>query len=138
VALGDHIFLPDSQLAACGEVNLLLNQVNTRDGLGDGMLYLNPRIDLKEVEGIVFDEELYRRHRAVVDASHELGGGLRDLLSQAIREEGRRGLLDDLLVPTLQRAISRPDVDAAPSAIGGYLNLDMPRTSEVLLKEHLA
>ncbi len=50
-------------------------------------------------------------------------------------EERRRRLLDDLLVPALQRALALAEVDGRAVLIGEHLHLDVPRRSQVALEK---
>ena len=75
-----------------------------------GMLDLQPRVELDEVERAVrADEELERAGVRVADRAHRaLGGGLH-LLARLGRQRRRRRLLDQLLVPPLDRALALAD-----------------------------
>ena len=48
----------------------------------------------------------------------------------------RRRDLDDLLVPSLDRAVALEEVDHVPRAVGEDLHLDVPRVDDGLLDEH--
>ena len=89
---------------AGGDPDLLLDQVDAGDHLGDGVLDLDPRVDLDEVEPVLgIDQELAG---AGVDVAHRPGqadGGLAKLLAD--RQRQRWG-----------RAPPRPASDAAAGA----------------------
>ena len=55
-----------------------------------------------------------------------------------VGEERRGRLLDQLLVPALQRAVAGRDHDDVAVLVGQALGLDVPRLVEVLLHEALA
>jgi hypothetical protein len=61
-----------------------------------------------------------------------------DLLPLLRGEERRGGLLDKLLVASLQRAVPGADHDDAAVLVGKHLRLDVPRPVEVALDEALA
>ena len=71
------------------------------------MLHLQPGVHLKEVEVLLrVDEELNRSRRVVADGLGE-GDGLGAHLGPSFGvQEGRWGLLNDLLVPALDRALT--------------------------------
>ena len=61
-----------------------------------------------------------------------------DRLALLVGEERRRRLLDQLLVPALQRAVAGADHDHVAVLVGQHLRLDVPRPVEVALDEALA
>ncbi len=61
--------------------------------------------------------------------AHRLGqrtGLLAHRLARRRVQEGRRRLLDHLLVPPLDRTFPLVQIDAVAMAVGQHLNLDMP------------
>ena len=102
----------ERQRLAGGDADLLLDQVDAGDQLGDRVLDLDAGVDLDEVEVVVgVDQELAG---AGVDVAGGLGqpdGGLAELRAD-LERQGRGGrLLDELLVPALERAVAVPAVD---------------------------
>ncbi len=102
---------------AGGDPELAPDQVDTQDRLGDGVLHLEPGVDLQEVEpaGFGVHQELHGarihvpacvRHRycGLAHGGHE------------IVEQRRGSLLDQLLVATLQRAVPGPQPHRLPGA----------------------
>ena len=61
-----------------------------------------------------------------------------DALALLVGEEGRRRLLDQLLVAPLQRAVARAEHDHVAVCVGEHLRLDVPGPVEELLDEALA
>jgi hypothetical protein len=93
------------------------------------MLHLEPRVHLEEVEAIPVHQELdgprvpvsgRRRHADPrrVEAGPELG-----------TEPGRGRLLDELLVPALDRAIALEEVEQRTVIVREHLHLDVPGRS---------
>ena len=67
----DDVVLAERQRLAGGDPDLLLDQVDAGDHLGDRVLDLDPRVDLDEVEVVVgVDQEL-------AGAGVDVAGGLR-------------------------------------------------------------
>jgi len=80
----------------------LLDEVDPRHLLGDGMLDLYPRVHLDEVEvALGIHEELDRPRVLVLGRLGGANGRLAHLLAQVGREEGGGRLLDELLVAPL-------------------------------------
>ena len=78
-------------------------------------------------------------------ARADVAGLLEDRLGGAVQlgvlrvgQERRGGLLDQLLVAALQRAVTGGDDDHVAVAVGQALGLDVPRLVEVALDEALA
>jgi hypothetical protein len=77
-----------------------------------GMLDLQARVHLEEVEvPVAVDDELDRAGREVADGLAERHGLLAHCLARGGVEEGRRRLLDDLLVAALDRAFALTEID---------------------------
>src|SRR5437660_3584402 len=109
-------------------------EVDPEDFFGDGVLDLEPRVHLQEIEGAIgLDEELDRAAGVVAD------GVRRDDRrgKQAVAEGrlDRRGgtLLDHLLMAPLKAALALPDRDAVAMTVGDELNFDMAGTFQELL-----
>ena len=75
------------QRLALGDQDLALDDVDARDDLGDGVLDLEPGVDLDEVEraGLVVDQELDRARVLVADLAADREGRLADGLAQLRR-----------------------------------------------------
>ncbi len=124
---------------ARGDPQLLAHQVDAGDLLGDRVLHLQPGVHLEERDGAVrADEEL-------AGARADVAGLAQDRLGRPVQlgvllraEEGRRGLLDELLVAALQRAVAGGDDDHVAVRVGQALRLDVAGLVEVPLDEALA
>src|SRR3546814_5736988 len=68
VAADHDVFLPDRQLLAAGDQQLLAHQVDAGDPLGHRVLDLDAGVHLDEVEAAVLEQELERAGAAVADA----------------------------------------------------------------------
>ena len=128
------------ELAAGGDVQLQLDQVQAGDGLGDRVLDLQARVDLHEGEALLgrLVEELDRARVAVAGLEREAPRGLLDLLLLLAREHDGRGLLDDLLVAALARAVAHARRPGLTLAVGDQLHLDVVRVADHRLHEDRA
>jgi hypothetical protein len=132
---GDDVGLGQLQAPAGGDQDLLADEVHAGEQLGDRVLDLDPGVHLHEVgrPGAV-DQELHRpgagvahRQRAVHRQPAELGA----LLGA---EVAGRPLLEELLVPPLQRAVALPEGDAVAVGVAEDLHLHVPGPGEVALE----
>ena len=132
-----HVRLLDRELLAGGDADHLLDEIDAGDQLGDGMLDLQARVHLQEVErAVLAGDELHRAGAVVAD-----GLGQRDrLLAHGLARLGveqRRGrLLDHLLVAALDRAFALAEVDDVAVLVAQHLDLDVARVLDELLDEH--
>jgi hypothetical protein len=126
------------QAPARGDVQLELDQVQSRGQLGDRVLDLQPRVDLHEREatlgGLV--QELDRAGIAIAGAQDQAARRLHDLALLLARQRGAGGLLDDLLVAALVGAVAQPDRPRAALSVGDDLHLDVARRGHQLLQQH--
>ena len=125
------------QLASLGDQDLALDDVDSGDDLGDGVLDLEPGIDLDEVEraGLVIDQELDGAGVLVTDLSADRECRLADGVAYRWVEVGGRGDLDDLLMPPLDRAIALVEVNQMAVPIAQKLHLDVLGAADELLEE---
>ena len=101
----------DRQGLAGGDEQLLLDEVDAGDELGDGMLDLQPRVELEEVEALAVQHELGGPGVLVPDGAREGDGRLAHRGTQALVERGGGALLEHLLVAALDRAVALAEVD---------------------------
>src|SRR5262249_60010728 len=73
VAEPPDVLLAEGEPGARGDLDLEAHEVEPRRDLGDGVLDLEPRVDLEEVEGAVRGQE--ELHRPRVDVRGGPGGG---------------------------------------------------------------
>ena len=125
------------QCFARRDADLLAHDVDARHQLRDGVLDLEPTVHLDEVERAVGpDEELERAGVAVADrAARPLDGRLHLLACRRV-EGGRRRLLDELLVPALDRALALAEGEHAAVGVAEHLDLDVTSRRDELLDVH--
>ena len=124
----------DDQPLARSDAQLLAHDVDAGDELGHGMLDLQPRIQLDEVElALGREQELERACVAVAD---RLAGALRcgfHRFARIRRQCRRRRLLNQLLVAPLDRALALTEREDVAVLVAKHLNLDVPGRRERLL-----
>jgi hypothetical protein len=101
------------------------------------VLDLQPGVDLEEPEraGGVHDE-LDGARAGVAERLARGHRGRRQLAAQALVDDRRRALLDDLLVPALDRAVALEQRDDAAVRVAEDLHLDVAGVDDVALQEH--
>ncbi|MCY1220949.1 hypothetical protein D9M72_329860 [compost metagenome] len=109
------------------DVDLRLDDVDASHDFRDGVLHLNARVDLDEVElaGVGIHQIL---DRAGADIARRTGDHQRivgKLLALRIREVGRRRALDDLLVAALDRAVALEEMHDIAVGIAEDLAFDV-------------
>ncbi len=133
--------LPVPDEAPAGRhVQLHPHQVDARGQFGDGVLDLQARVHLEERELLVIRviEELHGRGAPITDREGEpLRGRLqvRDLLRG---QQRGGGLLDDLLVAALHRAVPHAQRPGRALPVCDDLDLDVPRTGHEPFEEDRA
>src|SRR5690606_10391681 len=134
-ALQHDLILGPRELAPARNPDLLLDDVDVGDKLRDRVLNLEPRVHLKEVEvAVLIHEEL---NRARVDVVHRLGCRHRypaHPLAQVGIHDGRRGLLQQLLVPALDGTLALAQVDHIAVAVREDLHFDVARALDELFQ----
>ena len=138
MAVHGDVVLRDRQLLARRDADLLLDQVDAGDHLGDRVLDLQAGVHLHEEElvgPVGGDDELDGARAGVVDAAGGVAGGRADARPGRGVEQRRRRLLDDLLVPALQAAFALAEVDDVAVAVGEHLHLDVPGVQHEPLEE---
>ncbi len=123
------------EVLTVGDAKLQLDDVESRQLLGDRMLDLDPAVELEEVDVGAVHEEFGRAGVPVADRLRERDGAGRDLRPGARIEPGSGGFLEQFLVPPLDRAVARAE-DGDPAAVAEQLGFDMARTFEVSLAIH--
>src|SRR5690606_35057505 len=128
------VALVEFEVLAVGDLDLLLDQIDAGDLLGDGVLHLDAGVHLDEVEVTLGVHEVFDGAGAFVVAG--LGGldrGLAHALAQVGREEGRGGFLDELLVAALHGAVAFAEVEGLAVGVGEDLELDVAGLLDVFL-----
>ena len=91
-----------------------------------------------EIGAVLADQELARAGADVAGLAQDRLGGRVERLDLLVGQERRGRLLDQLLVPALQRAVAGGDHHDVAVGIGQALGLDVPRLVQVALDEALA
>ena len=110
------------------DTQLPRDEVEPGDELGHPMLDLEAGVHLQEIVAAVrVEEELHRRRVVEVDRP-----GARSALSKSASRiagvtRGRRRLLDQLLVPALDRAVPLAERHEVAMAVAEQLDLHVPR-----------
>jgi hypothetical protein len=137
VAAQPHLVLRHGEWLAGGDPDLLADEVDPRHLLGDGVLDLDARVHLHEVVGAVGREQaLDRPGRAVAAGARCLDRDRADALAQLLVDRRRGRLLDELLMPPLDRAVALAEVDDVAVRVGEDLDLHVARVLEVALDVH--
>ena len=138
-AVPAHLGVLVAQGLATGDPELLAHQVQARDLLGDGVLHLQARVDLQEGDGAVLThQELARPGALVVGLAKDRLGGLVEPPVLFLAQERRGGLLHELLVAALQRAVPRGDDDHGAVLVREALGLHVAGSVQEALHEALA
>ena len=121
-----HITLGPAKPFAGGDAELSLDEIAPHDLLRDGVLDLEPRVHLQEVEAVPLHQELDGPGVPVAGRLRHADARRVKARPQVGIEPGGRRLLDQLLMPPLDRAIALEEVDQRPVLVGEDLDLDVP------------
>ena len=126
--------LGEREFLARGDAELLGDDVDAGDDLGDGVLDLDAGVDLEEGDGAVLrDDVLDGAGAGVADLLADGAGALDDALALGVSEPRGRGLLDELLEAALRGAVARAEHDDVAVGIRDDLGLDVARVGEEFL-----
>src|SRR4051794_29113508 len=102
------------------------------------MLDLQSRIHLHEVEAfsVFFGDELDRAGADIRDGARRRDRCLADIEPPLGGKPRRRRLLDDLLVPALDRAVALEQMDDIAVAVAEDLRLDMARAFQIAFEQY--
>ncbi len=123
---------------AFGDGELPGHQVDPEDQLGDRVLDLEAGVDLEEVEVAVGEQELDGAGADVPDRLRGGRGGVVEPLARLGTHRRTRGLLHDLLVPPLDRALPLAQHPHRAVRVGEHLHLDVPGALQQRFAEHRA
>src|SRR5262245_7127431 len=131
VAGQGHLFRRQPQRPALRHRDLLGDQVQPGHRLGDRVLHLDTRVHLQEEEGaaVAVDEELDGAETAIAQPGTEGDRSAEYRGPEPGVEMGSRRLLDHLLVPPLDRAVTLAEMDG-PVAVAEQLDLDVPGVAD--------
>ncbi len=125
--------LVERERFAGGDPELLGDEVERRDHLGDAVLDLQARVHLEEPELAVLVEALHGASVEVAARTGDLHRRVSHRGAHRVVEVGRRALLDQLLVAPLGRAVTLAEPDDVAVGVGEHLDLDVARPGEVAL-----
>ena len=99
---------------------------------------LTPHSHFHEIKlvRIVVKDKLHRPRTDILDGFSCLDSLLAQVRSQLWRETGRRCFFDDLLVPSLDRAVPLPKANGISVFVGKYLDFDVAWVRDVLLDQY--
>lgn len=128
------------QVGAGGEAQLGVQQVDPGDLLGDGVLHLDARVGLHEVEPsrpLFIDQELEGADALVAHRPGHAQGAVDQRPAGGLREVRAGRDLQQLLLAPLQTAVSLPEMADRAAAVAKDLHLDMSRPRHQLLDVQL-
>ena len=132
------IALTDGQFLARRDADLPLDEIPPGDHFGDGVFDLQSGVHLHEekLSGLSAEtDELDRTRAHVGDAAGGIAGGGTDAGPGLCVQQWGRSLLEDLLVASLQAALTIAEVNDIAMAIGQHLYLDVPGNRHEPLQE---
>src|SRR4051812_10904375 len=119
-----------------GDEQLQPHQVETGHELCHGMLDLQPGVHLEEGKlTLLVEDELHRPGADVADGASSRYGSRAHPSAQRVIDRGRRRLLDDLLMPALNGALTLEERNDVAVGVREDLDLHMPRRLEIALEE---
>jgi hypothetical protein len=131
-----HVVLRKAQFLAGGDADHLLHQIDAGDEFGHRVLDLEAGVHLEEVEvAVPIDDELDGAGRMVADRFRKSDGLRAHGGAGRLVEEGRRRLLDDLLVAALDGAFALAQMDDVAVLVAQHLDLDVARLGDEFLDE---
>ena len=131
-----HLPYLGRQRSAFGHLQLQPHEIQAGHHLGHRMLDLKPGVHLQEVEAVLaVHHELHRADADVVDRSAGRDRRRTEALAQVGVDDGRRALLDQLLIAALHRTVPLAQIDDLAKCISDDLHLDVPGPLDVALGE---
>ena len=115
---------------------LQVDQVESGDELGDGVLDLESGVHLEEEGVLAGDEELDGAGVDVADLAGQVDGRRGDDRADRVGDLARRRLLEHLLVAALDGAVTLVQVHDVAVLVGHDLHLDVPTVLDVSLEQH--
>src|ERR1700704_5132800 len=134
VPLKLYIVLGEFEVGAGGHANLCENEVDVRDGFGDGMFDLDARVHFNEVELAILIEKLDGPNAEILQFTHCFRDGFANLAALMGVERRRVRLFPDLLMTALQGTVALAQVDGLALAVTENLNFDVAGAPEIFLK----
>ena len=135
-----HVTLRQFELFARGNTDHLLDQVDARDRLGNGMFHLQASVHFEEVKAFARlvrarNNEFYRTRTVITNGLGQCDALFAHGLAHLRRDEGRRGFFDHLLVAALDRTFTFVEVDHIAVLVAEDLDFDVARVFDKFLYE---
>ena len=125
----------DVEPLAARDADLPVHEIEAGHHLRHRMLDLQPGVHLEEIERAVGVEQELNRAGVGVSTVLATAAAAADASAGAARDDrDRRRLLDDLLMPPLDRTLALDKRHDRPETIAKQLNLDMTRTRQPALE----
>ncbi len=129
----------ERQRQAVGDAKLFDDQVHAAGFFRHRVLDLQARVDLQERQGaIAAEQELHRTGTDIARFGADRASRLVNALAQFVIQIRRWRFFDQLLVATLQRAVTGADHNHPAMTIGDDLRFDVPWAVQKALDEALA
>src|SRR5271167_646367 len=121
-----------------GDPELLADDVETADHLGDRVFDLQARIHLDEKEFTILIEKFEGTDTLVAELAHGLDGERAEPVALCRVERGGGRLFEYLLMRALKRAVALAEMNDPAPAVTENLDLDMTRPLEMTFEIDLA
>ncbi len=126
----------DSFLAG-GDPDHLLDQVDAGDQFGNGMLDLQPRVHLQEIEALVLaGDEFDGAGGIVFHGLRQRDRLFAHLAAGGLVEQRRRRFLDHLLIAALDRTFALAEIDDVAVLVAQHLDFDVAGIDDEFLDEN--
>ena len=130
------VLLGEPERLAGRDAELVRDEVAPGHELGHRVLDLEAGVHLEERErAAIVEQELAGAGALVADGTGQPQGGLAHALAQRGVDRRGAGLLEHLLVASLDRAVAFAEVDAVAVAVEQDLDLDVPRALDQALED---
>src|SRR3989338_5301723 len=137
VAAEPDIFLFVLQLKAVGDANLLLYDVDARNGFRYGVFNLYAGVHFHEIEIIVLVEQEFDGTRIfIANGTASLNAQIADVFALRLGDLRRRCNFDQFLVAALDGAVAFKQVNHVAVAVAQYLHFNMPRVDHAFLQKN--
>src|SRR5437868_9725323 len=138
VAAQLDVALAIAERSARCDAQLLADEVDGADHLGDRMLHLQARVHLDEEEVAVLIEEFEGTEALIAELGYSRDGQCAEPVALRSVERRRRRLLQHLLMRALQRAVALTKMNEPALAIAEDLDFDVPGPLEMALEIDLS
>ena len=129
--------LVEFQLAPLGDPYLLAHEIHAVAHLRDGVLDLDARVHLEEVElPARVEQELDGAGAAIVHGARRFDRGRPHARAQVRVDRRRRRFFQELLVTPLDAALALAEMKVIPVRVAQHLDFDVTRLDEELLDIH--